>query len=384
MARIKRRFTNVYHRTIHEKALDWLVNLFAAYDDLDDPDDIDAFDEEILRAMDDVEQTAPVQIGPFENPITWETITPQHCLKLTGLDRLTIATIADHLIPDQRVATHRGRSSVPRRDAILVLTAVLRNPGFRWRLTDELQMHEDRLSRIARSAALYLKFKWAKVLSWPKRLVRRRVREYTRAVRRRFRRTGIHLRCTVAGFIDCHIRRTCRPVRMQRALWTRFKRCHGLKVQTVALPDGIMCASRAFAARVHDYTLMRKTRICRRVARDLDGARLASDGGYQTNGQILRTPPNCPQFSATRVLVEWIHDDIMKMWPALEFKRFQRVLLTIPAAFYAAAVILRNAVVCVSGHGGQVAGACRLQPPQLAELFDHRDALPVFAADLSH
>ena len=381
MVRIHHRWVNRHHRAIHQRTQTYFQRLADALDDARGRDDEMDIAAEVARVMDELDECKPLQVGPFETPLTYTNCPPDLCLELTGIPRPTLATIADHLFPDERVPIRGGRAHVPRRDVMLVTMTVLRTPGFRWQLCSKLRRHDDAISRIARAGALYLSKKWASTLSWPRRLVRLRRQEYTDAVRDRFDRTGIQLNCRVGFFIDCHIRRTCRPIRKQRSLYTKFKKCHGLKCQTLVMPDGIMAASRAFSARVHDFTLMRKTRICDRIARDAPGVRAASDGGYHTNGQILRAPPNSPEFAATRVLVEWVHEDIMKCFPALEFRRFARVLLTIPAAFYAAAVIIRNAIVCVSKEGGQVAKACRLEPPDLDQLFDYRDALPVTARD---
>ena len=40
------------------------------------------------------------------------------------------------------------------------------------------------------------------------------------------------------GFVDCTIRQTCRPTYNQEAMYTRYKRCHGLKFQSVVTPVG--------------------------------------------------------------------------------------------------------------------------------------------------
>jgi hypothetical protein len=42
------------------------------------------------------------------------------------------------------------------------------------------------------------------------------------------------------GFIDGTLRRTCRPIRFQRAVYSGHKRCHGIKFQSVVTPDGLI------------------------------------------------------------------------------------------------------------------------------------------------
>ena len=42
------------------------------------------------------------------------------------------------------------------------------------------------------------------------------------------------------GFIDGTIRKTTRPIYHQQTVYTRFKKCHGLKFQSVFVPDGFI------------------------------------------------------------------------------------------------------------------------------------------------
>lgn len=75
----------------------------------------------------------------------------------------------------------------------------------------------------------------------------------------------------IFGFIDCSIDRICRPFsgpagdyigaprkedysRTQRAFYTGYKKCHGIKVETVLLPNGISTVFGPVSARPHDVT----------------------------------------------------------------------------------------------------------------------------------
>jgi hypothetical protein len=50
-----------------------------------------------------------------------------------------------------------------------------------------------------------------------------------------------HLRGVGAwGFIDGTLRKTCRPSRFQRLVYSGHKRCHGIKFQSVTTPDGLI------------------------------------------------------------------------------------------------------------------------------------------------
>ncbi len=77
----------------------------------------------------------------------------------------------------------------------------------------------------------------------------------------------------IFGFIDCSIDRICRPfsgpdgdyegaprkepyARTQRAFYTGYKKCHGIKVETVLLPNGISTVFGPVSARLHDTASM--------------------------------------------------------------------------------------------------------------------------------
>ena len=57
----------------------------------------------------------------------------------------------------------------------------------------------------------------------------------------------------VWGFIDGTIRKTARPVYHQRSVYTRFKKCHGVKFQSVTVPDSyIAYLMGPWPAQTHD------------------------------------------------------------------------------------------------------------------------------------
>ena len=55
------------------------------------------------------------------------------------------------------------------------------------------------------------------------------------------------------GFIDGMIWRTAHPLYNQRTIYTRFKKCLGIKFQSVLVPDGyIACLFSPVPAKTHD------------------------------------------------------------------------------------------------------------------------------------
>ena len=62
---------------------------------------------------------------------------------------------------------------------------------------------------------------------------------------------------TLWGFIDGTIRKTACPTHNQRTVYTRFKKCHGIKFQSVLVPDGyIACLYGPVPAKTHDAKLL--------------------------------------------------------------------------------------------------------------------------------
>ena len=64
------------------------------------------------------------------------------------------------------------------------------------------------------------------------------------------------------GFIDGTICKTSRPLYHQRVVYTRFKKCHGLKFQSVMVPDGfIACLFGPVPAKTHDAKLLHESEL---------------------------------------------------------------------------------------------------------------------------
>ena len=67
---------------------------------------------------------------------------------------------------------------------------------------------------------------------------------------------------TLWGFIDGTIRKTARPIHNQRTVYTRFKKCHGIKFQSVLVPNGyIACLYGPVPAKTHDAKLLHESNL---------------------------------------------------------------------------------------------------------------------------
>ena len=64
------------------------------------------------------------------------------------------------------------------------------------------------------------------------------------------------------GFIDGMIRKTARPIHNQRTVYTRFKKCHGIKFQSVLVSDGyIACLYGPVPAKTHDAKQLHQSNL---------------------------------------------------------------------------------------------------------------------------
>ena len=62
------------------------------------------------------------------------------------------------------------------------------------------------------------------------------------------------------GFIDGTIHKTTRPIYHERVVYTQFKKCHGLKFQSVLVPNRfIVCLFSPVPAKTHDARLLQES-----------------------------------------------------------------------------------------------------------------------------
>ena len=68
------------------------------------------------------------------------------------------------------------------------------------------------------------------------------------------------------GFIDGTFHKTARPIYHQWTVYTRFKKCHGLKFLSVFVPDGfIACLLGPVPAKTHDSRLLQESELLQQL-----------------------------------------------------------------------------------------------------------------------
>jgi len=170
------------------------------------------------------------------------------------------------------------------------------------------------------------------------------------------------------GFIDGSIRKTCRPYIYQDLLWTKYKKCHGIKFQNVTVPDGfIACLHGPFVAKRHDARMLRESGLMD-ILRDLmpaDGSNgpvyaMYGDLAYPQSVWLLGGIANAEQgslearlnkfMSKSRISVEWSFNEIVKQWGHLDWKRSMKVFKEPIARHYMNGAFLCNLRNCFYGN----------------------------------
>lgn len=185
------------------------------------------------------------------------------------------------------------------------------------------------------------------------------------------------------GLIDATIRRTCKPTRFQDVFYTRYKRCHGLKFQSIVTPDGmIACLHGPFSARRHDATILSWSGVIQQLQAlmPLGGHVLALYGDLAY--------PECPWLykgfvnpepgtwqanfngilASVRIAVEWGFNLVVQLWNFIDFQSSMRVFKVPVAQYYMNAAFLTNLRSCCMGN--KTSHYFNIAPPTLQEYLD--------------
>lgn len=170
------------------------------------------------------------------------------------------------------------------------------------------------------------------------------------------------------GFIDGTIRKTCRPILYQQLLYTRYKRCHGIKFQSVVTPDGfIACLYGPYIGKRHDARIFRESGILE-MLQDLmpaDGANgpvyaLYGDLAYPQSiwlfGGFVNPARNSPQaifnrhMSSARIAVEWGFNNILRKWAHLDCEQSMQIFKQPIAQQFINCCFFTNIMNCFYGN----------------------------------
>lgn len=181
------------------------------------------------------------------------------------------------------------------------------------------------------------------------------------------------------GFIDGTLRPTCRPSSTQKPFYSGYKRCHGIKFQSIVYPNGIIAnLAGPFHGNRHDSGMLAESGVVEFLEKELKGIGgrrlcLYGDQGYGIAPYLLRPyqgarlTPLEHQFnramSINRIVVEWSFGKIIQYFAFLDYKKNLKLLLQPVGKMYAVGAILTNCHTCLYGSETSIYFQCA--PPKL-------------------
>ena len=173
------------------------------------------------------------------------------------------------------------------------------------------------------------------------------------------------------GFIDGTIRKTSRPLYHQRVVYTRFKKCHGLKFQSGMVPDGfIACLFGPVPAKTHDAKLLCESELLDQLEElmpplgnstiyTLYGALAYAQSMYLIGGFRNATVGTDEALynrimSSARISVEWGFGAITEEWKFVDFRQSMKIFECPVAQYYVIAAFLCNLRNCLVGSKTQL------------------------------
>lgn len=199
-------------------------------------------------------------------------------------------------------------------------------------------------------------------MSWDdNRLTYHKIQEYQQAIEDS---TGIPM---VWGFIDGTVRPIARPTHDQRMWYSGHKCYHGIKLQVITTPDGLL--SSVFGHRPApegDWKLWLESGVMdklRDIFKDKQLLYLYGDNAYSDSYGSLG-PHSTRQATAeqiavnarmasARIAVESGFAIVLNQFKAFEWKRSMRIQQTAVGAWFVVAILLTNCQTCLRG-GNQI------------------------------
>ena len=189
------------------------------------------------------------------------------------------------------------------------------------------------------------------------------------------------------GFIDGTIRRTARPLYHQRSIYTHFKKCHGVKFQSVTVPEGfIACLQGPWPSKTHDAHMLCDSGLIQKLEVNMP----ANDNGmvYAMYGDLAYVQsiyllggfwkPTTGsdkalfnrQMSSVQTSAEWGFRDVVEKWKFLDFCSVMKIFELPVAEFYTNGAFLSSICNCLYGNKTQqYFGAVQLMLDEYLDLI---------------
>jgi len=206
---------------------------------------------------------------------------------------------------------------------------------------------------------------------------------------RAFRRKGLPI-SNLIGYIDGKLWPICKPGVYQRVLYSGHKRVHGVKTQGIQLPNGIQpypygpCNGSE-----HDSTILRDSNVLRVMHDVCRGGQyecplapgglgrdyvLFGDSAYPISFFLWRMYKGVmsrvqrwfnADMGTSRVAAEWAFGKIVNLWPFLDYRKKQKVLISPVGLYLRVGNVLTNIHTCI--YHGIVNASLDMDPPALSE-----------------
>ena len=173
------------------------------------------------------------------------------------------------------------------------------------------------------------------------------------------------------GFIDGTIQQTTRPLYNQQTIYTRFKKCHGIKFQSVLVLDGyIACLFGPVPAKTHDARVLHESnliqQLCNVTPEDNSNGPIYSlygDLAYPQSAYLLGRLRNAivrtdeanfnRLMSSVHITVEWSYCKIIEQRKHLDFCKAMRIFQSLVVQYYINTAFLCNLRNCLIGYKTQ-------------------------------
>ena len=158
------------------------------------------------------------------------------------------------------------------------------------------------------------------------------------------------------------------PIEVQQAWWTGWKKLHGLKWQTVDMPNGMnfdvwgpISVRRNDNYALHHSDIENKLRTLQQDQQ----LKFAMLGDSAFSNSDVMCSGGGRGMAAIREPIEWDYKDLKTMWKYLDYKHVLHLKKQPVAKIVFVCMLLRNAHVCMNGN--QTAQYFHCQPPS----FEH-------------
>lgn len=202
-------------------------------------------------------------------------------------------------------------------------------------------------------------------------------------------RSTNHLMRNIWGFIDGTYRQTSRPIRYQHLCYTKYKKCHAIKFQSIVTPDGMIAyLFGPFVGKRHDARMLAESGLMNILQDKMpaDGSNgpvysLYGDLAYPQSiwlfGGFLNPAPDSQealfnrQMSQARIAVEWGFNDIVTQFSHLDCTANMKWLKEPIAVHYMNCAFMCNVRNCYYGNEGlSYFGAKKMNLHEYLELID--------------